>query len=194
MIITYLGKDCKSYETEKWKTYDTKWLCPECQGRAHIHCSYARKVIELNLEGTELETVKEISIVRIKCISEECGKTHAIIPDFLCPKKKYKAEEIEETIEIYEVKGNIKEVKTTAEESTVRRWIKQYLSKIEKIIAAIEKILLKEHGEQVSLIDFEVKGISRLKIIIDKFQDIKNSCKIGFLNQILSSNGLKIFL
>jgi hypothetical protein len=92
------------------------------------------------------------------------------------------------------VKGNVKEVETTAEESTVRRWIKQYLSKIEKIIAAIEKILLKEHVEQVSLIDFEVKGMSRLKIIIDKFQEIKNSCKIGFLNQILSSNGLNIFL
>jgi hypothetical protein len=194
MIITYLGKDCKSYEREKWKTYDREWLCPECHGRAHIHCSYTRKVIELKSGEMDFETVKEIRIVRIKCISEDCGKTHAIIPDFLCPKKRYKAEDIEETIEIYEVKGNVKEVETTAEESTVRRWIKQYLSKIEKIIAAIEKILLKEHVEQVSLIDFEVKGMSRLKIIIDKFQEIKNSCKIGFLNQILSSNGLNIFL
>jgi len=172
----------------------TEWVCPVCQSRAHIHGTYIRKVIEINLEGSILETVVEITIARVKCTSEECGKTHAIIPDFLCPNKRYKSEEISESIEIYEETGSIEEVKTSAEESTIRRWIKQYSSKIDMIVTALERIIIGEKGKQVSLIDYAVKGMKRLKIIRDKFDEMKNSSIIGFVNQILSSNGLKIFL
>ncbi len=138
MIITYIGKDCKSYREEIKEIYKKEWICPECHKRAYIHCKYIRKVIEIN----GVEVIEEIKIVRIKCSSKECNKTHSILPDFLCPNKRYKAEDIAETIEIYEEEGNIKEVKTSAEESTVWRWIKVYKKKIETIHSELEKILL----------------------------------------------------
>ena len=193
MIIPHYGTDCKSYVEESIEILNREWCCPCCGCRAWIHCSYLRNVIEINPENG-LKTTEKITIIRVKCNSKECGKTHALIPDFLCPKKRYKSEEITESIEIYEEKGNIKEVKTTAEESTVRRWIKQYLFKISIIILELEKILIREEEKQVSLLDSAFTGMKRIKIILDKFRNIKNSSKIGFINQKLSSNGLKIFI
>ena len=194
MIIAYIGTDCKSYEEESPKIYQTEWLCKDCQCRAHIHCTYVRKVIEKNIDGKEKVTVEEIIIVRVKCTSESCGKTHAIIPDFLCPYKRYKAEEIAEAIELYEETGSIEESNTSADESTISRWIGQYLSKIDVITTALERIIFKENDKQVSLIDYAVKGMKRIKIIIGKYKNLVHSSIIGFINQILSSNGLKIFL
>jgi hypothetical protein len=190
MIITYIGKDCKSYREEIKEIYKKEWICPECHKRAYIHCKYIRKVIEIN----GVEVIEEIKIVRIKCSSKECNKTHSILPDFLCPNKRYKAEDIAETIEIYEEEGNIKEVKTSAEESTVWRWIKVYKKKIETIHSELEKILLREYFKHMSLLDYELKGIKRIRGIVNKMQEIKSSNLIGKMNQILSSNGVKIYI
>jgi hypothetical protein len=188
MIITYLGKNCKSYMEEIDKIYEKIWVCPDCHERAHIHSGYIRKVRE-----SGEEEIEEIKIIRIKCTGPKCGKTHAILPDFLCPNKRYGSEEISETIEIYEKTGKPHESVTGAEESTIRRWVKGYKAKYSTILKLLESILIGEYGKQVSLIDSAVSGLARLRVISCKMIEIKYSSIMGKINQLLSLNGLKIF-
>ena len=56
--------------------------CPSCnfEGKLYSHGSYERNVI------TEEDSYK-ITIFRVKC--PICGKTHALIPDFIIPYFQY---------------------------------------------------------------------------------------------------------
>jgi len=87
--------------------------CPHCSGNTISHGFYERKV---KVEGT----VSQLSIYKIKC--NGCGRTHAILPNFISPRKHYSACYIELAISDIENGIAVLKVETEAIHSTLRRW------------------------------------------------------------------------
>ena len=87
MIIAFLGQNVKSYLANFLRCLETIELrCPCCGGETISHGSYERHI-------HIADTVEYIPIQRVKC--NGCNKTHAVIPDFISPRKHYSACDIE---------------------------------------------------------------------------------------------------
>lgn len=73
--------------------------CPNCkfEGKLYNHGSYERNVI------TEEDSYR-ITIFRVKC--PICGKTHALIPDFLIPYFQYSLDTIKKCLDLKFRTGN----------------------------------------------------------------------------------------
>ena len=107
-------------------------ICPICNGRCHHHAWYDRKVREPN--------IVIIPILRVKCVG--CGRTHAILPDFLFPKGRYTEPIREEVIKTREHDKKTQEELSEAQSvKTTKRWINRYHQQIERVIAALQSIL-----------------------------------------------------
>lgn len=114
MVTAYLGKTIEEYR-QNYLVYlsQKEFKCPLCNGSTHSHGSYPRKV---KIDGNRKE---KLLIERVKCIL--CGKTHAILPDFIAPYRHYPATEIESVIEVADAGVKAEQIETPAEISTVRR-------------------------------------------------------------------------
>lgn len=114
MVTTYLGKTIEEYK-QNYLAYlsQKEFLCPICNGSTYSHGVYPRKV---KIDGSRKE---ELPIARLKCTS--CGKTHAVLPDFIAPYRHYPATEIENVIEATDKGVKAEQIETPAEISTVRR-------------------------------------------------------------------------
>jgi len=121
MITDALDIECKEYiknsnkilEDISRKMKNGEILCPDCLSRVKIQGFYDRKV-----KLSEFESVK-VMIIQTRCVNRLCRKTHAILPSFLIPKKKY-----EKSI-VLEAVHNIENYCGGADESTVWRWKNQ---------------------------------------------------------------------
>jgi hypothetical protein len=87
-------------------------VCPVCNGGLKYNCTYPRH--PKTADGTKFD----IGIVQVCCKS--CGKTHALIPDFLMPYKHYTANTVEMA-----VSADMSDIDCAADNSTVYRWHKQ---------------------------------------------------------------------
>src|SRR5690554_7969410 len=92
MIILYLGDGIKSYRENYLRYLPEKVVCPVCTGDCHWHGQYQRKV----RENYEIHT---ITIRRVLCVT--CRKTHALLPDFLRPRSRYRQKVREEAVTKY---------------------------------------------------------------------------------------------
>jgi len=128
------------------------------------HDHYTRKIKEKE---------EEIEIYRYICY--KCGKTTAILPDFVLPYKQYSADEIESVL-IDAQSMRASDIDTEASESTVRRWIKEMNKKVEEWIS-----LLKAHLYKIELrIKSEItyKGltiIEQLELVTEELPKIRCS-------------------
>jgi len=77
--------------------------------------------------------------------------THVIIPDFLNPYKRYVGVEIEASIE--QPKKAETSTITEAEESTIRRWIRQFSERLPEILNVMVRLLMIEYENMLSLLD-----------------------------------------
>lgn len=94
MIIVKLPNFIQSNLKNKQIFYrQTIYGCPNCKfaGKLYTHGSYERNVI------TE-DNFYKITIFRVKC--PICGKTHALIPDFLIPYFQYSLDTIKKCLEL----------------------------------------------------------------------------------------------
>ena len=119
------------------------FICPNCRSREfNYYGNYKRFLIVL----VEKETREiEVKIKRIKC--KVCGKTHAVIPDFIVPYKIYGIEMINEilNLKINEGKQNKEiEKKYKVSRQLLRKWIIEFEKIKSKVKMIKEKIKITE--------------------------------------------------
>jgi len=111
-IIAYLGFTVKEYENDSMEHLCALTIyCPkDINAQMTIHSHYLRRI---------KETGEMIAVYRLIC--PECGKTIAVLPDFLLPYKQYSANEIE-AVMIDAESMSVYDIETKASVRTVQRY------------------------------------------------------------------------
>ena len=130
-IVLFLGSDVNEYEEKsdgiiKRAISEGEILCELCLRRMAVHSHYTREI---------KETGEKITITMVWC--RKCRNWHALLPDFLLPRKHYSGNEIEIVI----IDGgtmSVDKIDTMASESTVRRWLKQICERIEQAVGKLK--------------------------------------------------------
>lgn len=113
----------------------TLLLCPLCQDHTLVmHGSYQRKL----RYGEDSDW---FPIVRAFCT--RCGKTHAILPDFIAPYRHIAAQHIAEaTADIIEGKATAETAEGPQDASTTRRWVQRFEQDFNHISGMLQSILI----------------------------------------------------
>ena len=159
-------------------------LCSECGGKLVVNSYYQRYVIES--DGFR----QKIKIMQTRCVEKTCGKTHAILPHFVTPYKRYSTVVIESAILSFKESGGLKNSDCPAEDKTMRGWTKQFELHGEIAANQLQKILYDQFGRLASMIKLiDLKLIQRLKVLVTEFEELKAvkcGSLIGSVNIILS--------
>lgn len=124
--------------------------------------------------------------MQVLCTNPDCEKTHVIIPDFLNPYKRYVGTEIEASIE------QTTSIVTDAEESTIRRWKKQFTQRLPDILNILIRLLITEYENMISLLDCS-QGLNRLRIILEHFPGRTAATTLGRANMELFGGGYLLY-
>jgi len=182
MIIAYLGRSVKDYR-ENFLRYlaSLDIRCPVCGGKAVFHDSYDRHV-------HIVETVEWIIVQRVIC--NGCGKTHAILPDFIKPRKHYSTFDIEISLRDMEDGVTPENVETEASISTLKRWKKEFKKKSHQAAGALRGLLYRLFEKTVNEFKLaELKIFEMLEKILEEFPEIESgNLVIGDTNIWLSNN------
>lgn len=188
MIIAYLGRNVKEYRKYFLKyleSYDLR--CPECGGKTNFHDDYSRHVHF----GEEIEW---ITLYRVIC--SRCGKTHAIIPDFIRPYKHYSACDSELVLQDNEDGIPAQEIETAASISTIQRWISEFKHRGQQAVGALRSILYIYYRKSIS--DLELAGmkvLSMIERILDALPQTESShLTIGETNMWLTNHMAGFFV
>ena len=155
--ITLLVQDCV-IESDKFLTEK----CPKC-GKTHLklfNSSYSRNVtIKIN---NILITVKLV-IPRLVC--ENCGSTHAVLPDFCVPLKRYSKDAILEIVNMAVEKGTDETSSTlNIEAKQVRRFINTVKSTLGNLSLLVYKLKV-----TIEFIQYKLNDLNKL---LEKIPDI----------------------
>lgn len=182
MIIAYLGRNVKDYCKNSLKfLVQLEIICPICHGKTTFHNSYRRHV-HIG------EEIVWIIIYRVKC--SRCGKTHAVIPDFIRPYKHYSTCDTELVLRDYEDCIPVEKIETTACISTARRWIKEFKHRGQQAAGALRSILCKHYYRLVSELELvNSKIIAIIERLLDLLPEIESSnLSIGETNIWLTNH------
>ena len=187
MILTYLGKNVKEYR-KNFLRYINEMIirCPNCGGSTTYHDSYDRHVHIGQI-------VEWLTFCRVKCV--KCGKTHAIIPDFVSPRKHYSACDIELALNDTEEGTPVEQVETEASISTLRRWRNEFIVRAEQAVGALRGLLYLLYEKTIN--EFELAGLKRfakLEKLLEKFPPIHSSGLIIGTTNIWLTNHIGGFL
>lgn len=165
MIIAYLGQSVKMYLNHFLRYLDALEIrCPCCGGKTIVHGSYYRHV-------HIADTIEYIPIQRVKCSC--CNKTHAVIPDFISPRKHYSACDIEFVLDDLEDGLKPEQVEIEASIQTVRRWWAEYKEKLPQAVGALRSLLYRVFNKTVNeLLMMGVKGFALLEHMLEAFPPI----------------------
>jgi len=176
MIVAYLGRNVKDY-CENFLLYleKIKIFCPVCGNNTEFHDRYDRH-IHIN------DKIEWIAIQRVICVG--CGKTHAILPDFIRPYKHYSAADIEFVLRDVEEGTIYEQVEATASISTVKRWVKEFKQRGCQAIGALRAILNNIFDKTINEVRLTgLKMFETLEYILDNFPKAEsNSLSIGEAN------------
>lgn len=172
-IIAHLGRNRQEYLQLMPLTMTITFYCPDCSSMAHHNQWLGRSA--WSSDGGDAE----IPQLQVLCTNKGCRKTHVIIPDFLNPYKRYVGAEIEECIIAQEATDNT--VTTGAEESTIRRWRKQFAERLPHILTALIKLLMIEYENMVSLLKCSGE-FNRLRELMGHFPARAASTLLGQAN------------
>lgn len=162
-------------------------LCAECGGKLVVNSYYSRTVIES--DGSSLK----IPIMQTRCVRQGCGKTHAILPHFVIPRKRYAAAVVESAILSYEEKGGFNSGDCPAEDKTMRDWRKQIAYRGRIALGKLSEILLKLYQMGISPIKLmELSIFRQLKVYVLEFKkqaglNLSGGTVLGAVNVILST-------
>lgn len=188
MIIAYLGQSVKTYLKHFLRYLDALELrCPCCGGKTIVHGSYERHI-------HIADTIEHIPIQRVKCSC--CNKTHAVIPDFISPRKHYSACDIESALNDLEEGLKPEKVESEASIQTVRRWWAEYKDKLPQAVGALRSLLFRVFDKTVNeLLMMGLKGTALLVRILEAFPPIDSGGFVmGEANMWLSSHWAGIIL
>ena len=188
-IVMFLGRNVKEYKEKSEKTIKKllgsgELLCDLCLKPMKRHSSYERGI---------KETGVKLSIVMVWCKS--CNISHALLPDFLLPRKHYSGNEIESVI-IDSAAVPVDQIETEASEPTVRRWIK-HVGESVKGACGILKYLFKRAGKALSELKIITGSIySELEQILEMApKPLKSSGnKLGLANLWIGTNDIKAYI
>ena len=136
MIVAYLGRSVNEYLHKFLRKINiTLLFCPLCQDHTLVmHGSYQRKL----RYGEDSDW---FPIVRAFCT--RCGKTHAILPDFIAPYRHIAAQHIAEaTADIIEGKATAETAEGPQDASTTRRWVQRFEQDFNHISGMLQSILI----------------------------------------------------
>lgn len=182
MIIAYLGRNVKDYRRNFLKFLERlKLVCPVCGGKTTFHDDYSRHV-HFN------EEVEWITICRVKCSG--CGKTHAIIPDFIKPYKHYSVADIELTLRDAEAGMPVEKIITAASTPTIKRWIREFIKLGRQAVGGLRAILNKVFDKTISeLVIMGLKTFAAMEQMLEILPAIESSgLAIGEANQWLTNH------
>ncbi|MBA1333956.1 MAG: hypothetical protein HPY66_0349 [Firmicutes bacterium] len=188
MIIAYMGQNVKAYLTHYLKYLESIELrCPCCGGETIGHGSYERHV-------HISDTIEYIPIQRVKC--NDCNKTHAVIPDFISPRKHYSACDIELAVNDLEDGLKPEQIESEASIQTVRRWWAEYKDKLKQAAGALRSLLFRVFDKAVNELSMMgVKGLTLLERVLSAFPPIESSNLImGEANLWLASHWISEIL
>lgn len=188
MIIAYLGRNVKDYAINFLRNLEKfKILCPECGGNTALHGSYDRHV---HID----EKVEWVVIQRVICSG--CGKTHAVIPDFIKPYKHYSAGDIEFALRDVEDGISPEHVDTAASASTIKRWIQEFRLKGLQAAGALRALLNRLFDKTINEIRFTgLKIFGILEHILEHFPAIESSrLAIGEANLWLTNHMAGVYV
>jgi hypothetical protein len=118
VIIAYMGKNVNEYRKNFLRYIEgLETICPKCGSATIFHDNYNR-YLRIG------ENVELIVIQRVVCCG--CGKTHAIIPDFIRPYKHYVIADIEGVLRGIYSGISYEHVETPASISTIKRWYREF--------------------------------------------------------------------
>ena len=188
-IVLFLGQNVKEYinsskNTIKQLLSNGAIVCELCLEPMAYHSSYIRGI---------KETSQKITILVVWC--NKCKKWHALLPDFLLPRKHYSGNEIESVI-IDSATVPVDHIETEASEVTVRRWIKQIGEKIRQAVSIL-KIHFGRAGQAVSEIAVDAgPGYNELEQLLEMAPSaLKYSGnKLGLANLWLGTNNIPIYI
>ena len=161
------------------------FFCCECGSLTHFHNWKQRSAWSSDSRITQIPQLQVI------CTNPNCRKTHVIIPDFLCPYKRYVGAEIEANVS-EESGKEATNINTAAEESTIRRWKDQFAKRIPERLKELEKVLLKEYRQMISLLD-NTRGIRRIRQLLRLFPRREAATILGRANLELFWSGSRLY-
>ena len=164
-----------------------KALCPVCSSNTVLHDCYNSHVHIDN-------KVEWIVIQRVICVS--CGKTHAVIPEFIKPYKHYSAADIEFALKDIEDGTAIEQVETQASISTVKRWFGEFKKRGWQAVGALRALLSKLFDKTINEIRFNgLKLFQALEHILEEFPEIESgNFVIGDTNLWLTNHMVGIYV
>ena len=187
MIITYLGNSVNEYMNDFLpKLNITKFSCPYCDNQHLVsHDSYRRR---LRCD----EDIYWFDIARVLC--NRCGKTHAILPDFIAPYRHFDAPHINKTIEmVIEGKATIDTASGSQESSTTKRWVQRFLGDWTDISGMLQSILIELKKEYLSLLNSPTIWQAFLATL-DAFPPTNDTSSIGQANKWLLNFQTQIWI
>ena len=98
---------------------------------------------------------------RFSCMC--CHKTFSRLPNFLLPYKHYVTQEIEQALLAPEGVASCALISSSAEESTLRRWRKEYHYKMQHWAGILEAKAQEWFQQYQSLLDLSVQPLQRLR-------------------------------
>ena len=104
-------------------------ICPRCLEKAHRH-GYRTRV--LFCEGRR----EEKQVQRGKCAGG-CLRTFTELPEGILPYKRYPESVVTQAVESFETGLAVKDCSAPAEESTLRRWRREFALKLQLFIAVL---------------------------------------------------------
>ncbi|EAX49040.1 ISChy3, orf1 [Thermosinus carboxydivorans Nor1] len=146
LIILYLGHSVKDYiQNFLYKLDPATLLCPACQTPSLVrHGAYRRSLTW----GCETFV---ITVYRVKCC--HCGRTHAILPDFIAPYRHYALPDIEEAVSrVLDRTIPVEKASKYCDVSTVKRWVYAFKVKVNTVIGLLNSMAIRLYDRAARLI------------------------------------------
>jgi hypothetical protein len=184
IIITHIGTNQQEYILLIPELKEKTLYCSTCGSVTHFHQWKKRNAWSSDSPITKIPQLQVI------CTNASCKATHVIIPDFLCPYKRYVGAEIEAAIEPKCGEEETAKI-TAAEESTIRRWKNQFARRLEERLQVLVRVLMNEYEKMLSLLD-NWQEIDRLRRVMQLFPGREAATTLGRANLELfwNSSGL----
>lgn len=191
MIVIELGLKCKQYNEKLAEIFfcfikqmeQLIIVCPKCFSKLFRNDEYNRCVIDES--GVHEQTV----IMQTMCT--KCGTTHALLPDFIRPYKHYGAALMELALATIEETGDFSTSNCPADDSTIRRWAKEFRERGIMAEAQLLTILYELYQRHLSILAIQERSqLKRLARLLDEFNiKPKENGVLSCVNTLITRNG-----
>jgi hypothetical protein len=153
-----------------------------------LHAKYLRK-----LKVPDAVLIVVITIIRYRCTG--CGKTYAILPDFLAPYRRYAMTVIEDAVTAVVEDGvPLERAPGDQDIATTKRWVRRFLGQSEQATGLLSSILLRLGQEFLSLVTSDDSPCKNLERVLGKLPETPATSFFGRANIWLTLDGSALWL